>query len=326
MQNALATEGRLLAEELYRLIQALDPAVFRADLVQSIREMAEALARRLRKLRAEASVGLHDIEAASLAAFREALDGIGRQLDELRERASLGRREGRSAFKALQARYDALRRGLTGLASDAAKDLPTLRATNVTRSLFHMANGFVSLACLQLLPTWGVLVVAGSFVTAAWTAETIRQFSPAANEALMRLFSPVAHPHEYYKVNSATWYATALILLAVFAPYWAASVAVTVLGLADPAAAFFGRRYGRIRLMHGRSLEGSTAFVIVGFLSALAVLGIFYPDFGFGRMVAAAAAAGVIGAIAELVSGKGLDDNLSVPLAAGLATWLVLAG
>ena len=332
MQAALAQEGHLLAEDLYRLIQTLDPAVFRTGLEQRVRELADAMTARLQTLRRDCAAAFSERETAAVTAFREALDSLSRQLDELRVRLTAGaaqsgnpKREWRRAFKGLQPRYEALRRHLGELPGGSETALPALRGSNFKRSAFHMANGFVALGCLQFLPTWGAQVVAGGFVTFAWTAETVRRFSPAANAALMRAFAPIAHPHEHHRVNSATWYATALIILALSAPLLACSLAVMVLGLADPAAAFVGRRWGKTRLTDGRSLEGTLGFAAVGTVASLAVLALFYSSVAFPTALALAAGAGGVGAFAELLSGRQVDDNLTIPLAVGFAAWGLMA-
>ena len=67
----------------------------------------------------------------------------------------------------------------------------------------------------------------------------------------MGFLGPIAHPHERYVVNSATWYATSLTLLAVAFEPMAQSIGVIVLGLADPAAGIVGRRFGTRKLREG---------------------------------------------------------------------------
>ncbi len=100
-------------------------------------------------------------------------------------------------------------------------------------------------------------------------------------------------------------------------------VAVGVLGIGDPVAAFIGRRFGRIRLLHGRSLEGSLAFLVSGAAFAFALLRAFHPELGLGAAVGLAVTAAGCGALAELFSLR-IDDNLSVPLAAAAGGALVL--
>jgi dolichol kinase len=195
------------------------------------------------------------------------------------------------------------------------------RPANYTRSLFHVASGATSLALMQLLPGRSWLIgVSLTIAVAAWTMEAARRRSPAINDFLMRLLGAIAHPHERYRVNSSTWYVTALVILATFFPLRDAEIGVVVLGLADPAAGFIGRRFGRTRLRAGRSLEGTLTFALVGALAALATLAVFHPLPWSSRILLAVAGA-VAGAVAELVSTR-FDDNFTIPLTAALAASL----
>ncbi|MCC6557397.1 MAG: hypothetical protein IT372_30980 [Polyangiaceae bacterium] len=192
------------------------------------------------------------------------------------------------------------------------------RPANATRSLFHLASGAFALALLRLLPSRPWLIAASAaFAGTAWTLETLRRYSPALNDRLMRIFRPIAHAHERHRVNSSTWYMTALVVLAAVAPRPAAEIGVIVLAIADPAAGFIGRRYGRIRLRARRSLEGTLAFFAAGALAALAQLTAFH-SFAMSSMLAIGLAGAAAGALAELFSTR-LDDNFTIPLASAAA-------
>lgn len=216
---------------------------------------------------------------------------------------------------------------LTPNASATAADLgssepkPALagahRPTNIARTVFHVGSGALALTLLQVLPTRAWLIcAAGAFALFAWTCETLRRRSPSVNQRLMRFFGPVAHPHEWHRVNSATWYATALLLMAFVVPLEAAEIGVVVLALADPMAGIIGRRFGRRRLASGRSLEGALAFATTGFLASL-VWSTAAGSYEASRF-SVAVVAGVVGAVVELLVSR-VDDNLAIPLATSLA-------
>jgi dolichol kinase len=137
------------------------------------------------------------------------------------------------------------------------------------------------------------------------------------------IFRSIAHPHERYRVNSSTWYGTALTILGFTFEPMLCSVAIAVLGIADPAAALIGRRFGRIKLVNSRTLEGSVTFFVVGTLAALAVLLVWHIDIGGNALVAVALGAALPAAVTELLSRR-VDDNLSVPLVAAAGGWLAL--
>src|SRR5262249_20907078 len=133
--------------------------------------------------------------------------------------------------------------GFVAALRTAALPAPSLRPTNYARNAFHVGSALTALVAIRFLPcrAW-LLVVAVPSAAMCWTLETLRRVDPALNDRLMGFFRPVAHAHERYRVNSSTWYATALLGLAAFFPLPACAAAVTVLGLGDPAAALVGRR------------------------------------------------------------------------------------
>lgn len=202
------------------------------------------------------------------------------------------------------------------------------RPSNPARSLFHMTSAIVSLVfCLVAFTPQQLPWVAGSIAGTFWILEALRRPFPRFNVLLMRVFRPIAHASERHRINSATWYMTALTLLALTQNAWLCVVGVAVLGFADPAASFVGRRWGRLELIHGRTLEGGLAFVLAGTLTATIALELVTPRPALGLAVLVAFVASVAGAIAEMLSRR-LDDNLTIPLvsAATVALTLVSLG
>jgi dolichol kinase len=200
------------------------------------------------------------------------------------------------------------------------------RPANLARSLFHFASAAIGCASVAAFPSRvPQLVIAVSFFTYAWLMEAVRRISPRFNARIMRFYAPIAHPHEYVRINSGTWFATALVLLAAFATRQGMIAGLAVLGVADPVAAFVGRKWGKRVLRAGRSLEGTLAFIASGTLAAaggLALLG----TADAGRIFILAVLAAFAGGTAELVSTK-LDDNLTIPVVVGaVVTWGTLGG
>jgi dolichol kinase len=193
-----------------------------------------------------------------------------------------------------------------------------VRPTNYSRSIFHCGSAAVGLFSVAFIPSRAIILgIAVTFATYAWSMEIGRRFSPRMNAWLMRMYSRVSHPHERYKVNSATWFATALVLLALFSTRPATMAALAVLGVADPVAALVGRRWGKHMLRAGRSLEGTLGFLVSGgIVAALALVlagGLVASQVAVLALLAAAA-----GALAELVATR-VDDNLTIPVAVGTA-------
>ncbi len=312
MDAALALETRTLALELHRLLQDLDPARFQ-------QEASEALAARVAELEQMLADLLARIEDD------ERMTAVRVRVQELQEIASAWTMpEPASAKRRWMEFKERMGPAYEGLANALhVEDLhvPRLRPTNYKRNLMHGTSWLVALTTIGLSQgAWPMLAVAGSVAVAGWTAELGRKRWPSWNRALMWVLGPVAHPHETYRVNSATWYATALTILALPGSVLVAVAAVTVLGLGDPVAALIGRRWGRIRTMNGRSLEGSLAFFVAAELACIPLL-MAMAGLSLGQAALVGALASLAGAVAETLCRR-VDDNLAVPLAAGAAAAL----
>ncbi len=203
-----------------------------------------------------------------------------------------------------------------------AHDQP--RPTNYPRSIFHVVSAVVGVLLAEYAPWWFVVAVPVTLASIFWVLEATRRMSEGWNDLLMRFFAPIAHPHEREKVNSSTWFATALSLLSLTGSPIAFAAGVIVLGVGDPAAALIGRKIGRVQLVNNRTLEGTVTFFVVAFLAVLAVLLIWHDELSSARMLAVCTVASGAGAMTELLSRR-IDDNFSIPVVTGAAVWAVLA-
>lgn len=291
-------EDRDLALQLHKVLSEIDPARWRD-------EMAAVLKPKLHELQAKFAQRAHH------AALASTLEAEVPQLDT--------RHQWLAFKKRLQPAYIELAKRLKA----ESIHVPSLRPTNYARNVFHITTAACVVALLMVLndPPL-VLGVAVAFAIAAWTTELSRRLSPRINGLVMKLFNPVAHPHEVQRVNSATWYTTALVLLAATQSTLLCVTGVVVLGIGDPIAALVGRRFGRIKLLHGRSLEGTLAFALSATVATFIAFMVFQSSLGIGMALGLAAAASISGALAELFSLR-IDDNFSIPLSAAAGVALV---
>jgi dolichol kinase len=309
--HPLAGDAQAVLTALHLLLRDFGKLSRRETVASALAETLEALTASARQLQEAASAQESD-------ALGDALDLLLTVLPEAPgEGASFTERAGWETR--LQEAYDTL----CAQVNAWGVDLSMYRPANSARGIMHV---FTALTCLILvehvLSPVGMIITAAVGAACCWGMEIGRIFSKRLNLLLLRFMAAVAHPHERREVNSATWYTTALLILAlVFSPKFCA-VALVVLGLADPAAAFVGRRWGRIRLINGRSLEGSATFFLVGSGAAFAALMIWHPEISLGFAILIALGAALPAAVTELLS-KRVDDNLSIPLAAASGAWLV---
>lgn len=309
MNPVLQRESLLALDDLRDALSRIDTAAWRDELAAAVRLRVEAARERLRGIAATAEA------SSDMSAARERVNALLATLDALPS----PRESALSAWTSFRAsasqRMDSL--------SDSLRELSTARArpSNLARSFFHAASGLAAVAAIALLHDRRWLVaIALPWACFAWTSELLRRRYRGANLRLMRVLGPIAHPHEWHKVNSATWFVTALLLLAALAPLRSAALGCAVLALGDPAAALVGRRWGRVKIAQNRTLEGALAFVGVGTLVSLGVT-LLVPGAPASPLLLAVTA-GVVGALTELYSGR-VDDNLSIPVVTAVAVSLV---
>lgn len=203
-------------------------------------------------------------------------------------------------------------------------ELPAVRPTNYWRSSFHVLGAVLAMLFVQYAPWTAVIVIPAIVATFFWFLEIMRRVSTKWNDFLMRLTDKINHPHERYRVNSSTWFATALFLLALTHEPIAGAAAVLVLGFGDPIAGLIGRRWGRTKLVNGRSLEGTVAFAVSSFVVVFIMFAIWHGSTPYETAFAVCLVAAVAGALTELFSRR-IDDNFAIPLVVGATVWATLA-
>ena len=314
VMSTLALETQPVALALHNLVKDLDPSRWRTSLEEATRSRIAELESQLRQMVAR---------VRSDEPLAEPLTELSSLLRESVPAPDLPSAEIPTAWdgyrKQLQAAYEKLR-------SHLRKDqihVPTLRPTNYLRSLAHASIGvFLVYVVEEWLSATQRWLVPLCFATRFWMMEAARHYTEPGRRFLLWLFGPIAHPHERTRVNSSTWFGTALVIIGtLYAPLHCA-LALAILGVADPAAGLIGRRWGKTKLVAERSLEGTLAFVVVGTIASLVVMAIWHGDLAWSVRLAVAFGAALFGGVAELFSNR-VDDNLSIPVSAATGSFLV---
>lgn len=173
------------------------------------------------------------------------------------------------------------------------------------RRVLHVASAAVGL--LTLVSPTALRLGTASLAATMLALEVARLRSDAVAGALSRVV-PVYRDRERRRPSGALWLLLAYAACAWF-PHPAGLAGILVAGLADPAGAAVGTRFGRGA---GKSLPGSAGVAAVAVLVVLAL----------GVPWLTAVLAGTAAAIVERWSGP-LDDNLVVgPVAAAAVALL----
>lgn len=313
MTAAIVPIHHALAMDMYGLLRELDPnhwtngedGPFHARL----NELRDRLVEVMQSLDSQESAPAIAAVRSRLAEMRQAMESHAPNPDVMG-----AWEEFRSSMVPVYERYAASLRHLD-------IHVPSLRPTNYARNVYHVSNALFAMICLRIISELHVFYIATFMMSLAWTLEVGRRVLPGLNDFLMQLLGRLAHPHEAWRVNSATWFCTACFILTCTSNLPVASVGLVVLGFADPAAAILGRRYGRHTLVNGRTLEGTGAFIAVGTVAAFLWLSIAW-SFPLTTALLMAFVGATAGGIAELFSRR-IDDNLSIPIATAGAVLLL---
>ncbi len=330
MEPTLVLETKSFAIRLFNLLRELDPMRWQNTRKQTLKE-------RILKLEAEVddlyerlqafSTELENSGQASAGNLRKlgsTLRQVGDLLTELKA-IDIDSHLSYLALYQLRKRLQKAYQRLYVMMERLSTPIPQLRMSNLARSLFHCLSALSVLLMIEFVPAFSWMFwIALAYFFFCWGTEGLKRLNPAMKARVMKLFATIAHPHEYDKINSATWYGVALLVLSLMPTPVIGIIAVAVLGFADPAAAAVGRKWGKIRLPGNRTLEGSLGFFVTGTLAASAALAVFHPigDLGTTLMVSAVAAA--CGALGEL-AGAYPDDNLTIPMASAAGAFGTLA-
>ena len=316
MAQALVIESRTLVLNLYEVLFDLDPVRFRGSWEASIRARIQQMDAAIDDIKERMSTYEMPGYEEKLAQFKDNLERLEKTLEEHIPREYASSDEIRRQWKEARKRLHPIYEDLATSMRQFQVQVPTLRPTNWVRSLFHVGAAVTSLLLIELaLGPRSMLAVAGSLAFMAWFLEISRRYSQLSDRFSWFLFGKMAHPHERKRINSATWYTTALLCLALTGSPMVCSLALGILGVADPAAAIVGRRWGKHRISTNRTLEGTLGFIGAGFFASFAVLFGWYHAYGFGTLFLLACGGVFPAALAELYARR-IDDNLIIPLAA----------
>jgi dolichol kinase len=196
------------------------------------------------------------------------------------------------------------------MGNDAEQQPAPSRHVNYGRKAWHLAGGMAVVILLvrfapSKLPAIGILVFAVAVLAAL---DIWRWRSARGDRFFWKHLGFLASEKEKRGPTTSLYYAASLLVSVLIFPRYAAIGAVLSLAAGDSTAAIIGRRWGKVRIA-GKSIEGALANALVSFI----LIRVFVPS------TALAAAGALAGAIIEVVPFRHLDDNITVPLAAGCA-------
>jgi len=184
------------------------------------------------------------------------------------------------------------------------------------RRIFHIFNGiiFVSLIYFNILTPLILIVIL--LAGGALCILSLRYKIPIIYFLLKHL-----ERKEDIKVfpgKGSFYYVLGVLLVMVFFEKDIAMASIMIMALGDSVAPIVGNYYGKIKhpLSNKKFLEGTIAGTIAAFLGAVIFI-------SFVEAAFASIAAMIVEGINLKFSGVAVNDNISMPVAAGIVIWLM---
>ena len=193
---------------------------------------------------------------------------------------------------------------------------------HVARYVFHAASG-VLLALMTWYLSWGVMVSALAILSLCMIGQDIYRLQvPEENQRVIKLTASIMRDSERNHYASSSFFIVGCLFTVIAFPREIAVQAILFLALGDPAAAWFGNRFGASKLIAEKTIAGALMCMCVCALIALFFnYNLTLPLTSF---VALIFVSGLIGMFSELTPVGNLNDNLTMPLLS--ATGLLLLG
>ena len=180
----------------------------------------------------------------------------------------------------------------------------------IWRRLFHLIAGSSVPVAGIFVPEDGMVIALAVLAAGGLSLDLLRFRISWLNRVFLRWFAPLLKPEEGHRLTGATYMLIAALIVFYLFGTTIAVATMMFLALGDPAAALVGQRTPGPRFW-GKSPGGTAAFVAVSLLAVAVLGGTGAVDYHWGLLVGAAVAG-----LVELAP-LPLDDNLTVPLAAG---------
>jgi phosphoserine phosphatase/dolichol kinase len=184
---------------------------------------------------------------------------------------------------------------------------------NIIREAIHTSGLLIPFICIYLFNNVIVATLLFLAVFIYFVSELLRIFGTNV-PVISKITIWAADRSELQEFNTAPiFHALGIALSLLIFPTRMGYAAIAVLTLGDSSASIFGKRFGRIKIPfnRGKTVEGSIVGLIFAFLGALLFVDPITAGIG--------AAVGILIEALPLP----LDDNLLIPIAAGVSMYLL---
>ncbi len=185
-----------------------------------------------------------------------------------------------------------------------------VKDAHLPRKIMHLLSASIipALYYLTVVPdATAIMLVTGA--TVVWImVEAWRLRHPSFNALFITSFHWLMKAKEAHSFTGVSYLLGGSALAMILFAKPIAVVSLFFIALGDPIAAMVGKRFGRIRMPNGKSVEGSVAMFVVCLLVGFSLA----PSLSAPVIIAG----GAMATMSEFFAGK-IDDNLIAPVFSG---------
>lgn len=188
---------------------------------------------------------------------------------------------------------------------------------NIGRKFYHLLGGLLLLAIFYGLERRQAFLVYALLLAVILAFDLLRlRYGPFNEWALDRL-GTLLRSSESETISGSPSYIVGVAATLYLFELPIATAAVLFLAVGDLAATLVGEAWGSTRF-GSKSIEGTAAFIVAGFLAGIAARLL-----GPGVPLPVLAAGAVTGSIVEILTPRHTNDNLTVPLISAMIMTLL---
>ena len=185
-------------------------------------------------------------------------------------------------------------------------------ADEVKRKTFHFLT-IIYILAYWFVPYRTVMLAMSLLLVIVILGEVLRKLNPKFNIWILEILGGVHRKEETNKVSGLPWTLSGSILtMAIFSDKPVVMLSLLYLAFGDAAAALFGKKYGKRKILGLKTLEGSLACFAI-----CLILGLFFFNFKIALLGA------LLITIIELIPWP-LNDNFWIPLVSSAALTAML--
>lgn len=163
-----------------------------------------------------------------------------------------------------------------------------------------------------------ILYVVGGIFLFFCILDILRLHIKEWNNIFLKVFSCILREKEKKSLSSTTIFLGVIFVSFALFPKPISILVISICVIGDIFSSIIGTKYGKIKILANRTLEGTISFFISAFLTALVFNNFLHLKFNIIVL------ASVFSSLVELISPLILiDDNISVPLLTGGVVWLL---